>query len=347
MNKHLIAGVDPGTTTGVALLDLKGRLVGLTSSKDMGLSGVVDFILKHGVASLIACDVSSEPGMISKLSSTLGVDVYKPEKSLTVSEKIGVTRGFKTGDSHQRDALAAALNSFSRYKNLFKKIESRGFGDEVKHLVLQGYSIEYGARMLSEPQVTPDEVKKPEAKVKLSPEEKRIRSLEKRIKNLSMELGVKDAHIVGLKEEIASLKRRNHVKPVRHDSSVKTIRNLEFKLKELKKQLSEEKSVRRLLVEVVNGNAVLVGVYPEVTRGYTMANNKVDGRKIKADDFKAVFTDVKANVDLFKSLGVPVHEPKLLKKVGGMWFADRSRLKGVERVSLEELVEDYRKGRRH
>ncbi|MFH1402995.1 MAG: DUF460 domain-containing protein [Candidatus Altiarchaeota archaeon] len=345
MNKYLIVGVDPGTTTGVALIDLKGNLVSVTSSRDMGLSGVIEHIVSHGVPSMMACDVNPAPGMVSKLASSMGVATYVPDKPLSVSEKIGLTRGLDTSDAHQRDSLAAALNAFIKNKNLFKKIESKGLGDDVKHIVLQGYSIEYAARILSEPEPAVDEGEDRKKSVReLSPGEKRIRSLEKRVRNLSIELGVKDADIVRLHEEIAGLKARNHVKQgLRDTSSENTIRNLEIRVGSLKNQIRLEKSVRRMLLDAVKGGKQLVGVYPEVIGGYTIIRKKIRASDIEQDKVRRVFTDVNANHETLRERGIPVHGTDKLKQVDGIWFMDKTSLDEMRNeISVEGLIHEYR-----
>ena len=40
-NKLIVVGIDPGTTTAYAILDLEGNIVVLKSSKNLGLSGVL------------------------------------------------------------------------------------------------------------------------------------------------------------------------------------------------------------------------------------------------------------------------------------------------------------------
>ena len=43
--KHLIVGVDPGTTTGMAILDLEGNLLRLHSSRTMSLKDLIHMII--------------------------------------------------------------------------------------------------------------------------------------------------------------------------------------------------------------------------------------------------------------------------------------------------------------
>ena len=150
---YLIAGIDPGTTTGIAVLNLNGNLIDVFSSKDVGISGAIRYLVGKGRISIIATDVSPAPGFVLKLATRLGSSVSIPSESLKINEKLELTQSYKTEDSHQRDALAAALNTFNKFKNKFQKIESivaesdmnagvkDKISDEVKHRVLHGTSI--------------------------------------------------------------------------------------------------------------------------------------------------------------------------------------------------------------
>ncbi|MFC2163287.1 hypothetical protein ACFLRF_06355, partial [Candidatus Altiarchaeota archaeon] len=248
----------------------------------------------------------------------------------------------------QRDSLAAALNAFANYKNLFRKIDGKGLSDDVKHIVLQGYSIEYAAKMVAGEDVAEEETA-PVAREanELSADDRMIRCLEKRIKNLSTELGAKDAQIVKLKDNIAELKRKNHLRPQAKDETDDvTARNLKHKIGDLKGLLGQEKSVRKMLLAVIAGDAILVGTYPESVNGYALALNKVRAADTRGMDYKAVFTDVTANEKLFKGSGIPVYGTGLLDKVGDLWFADPLMLEKANNVSLEGLVEEYRSRRK-
>ncbi len=348
MIKHLIVGIDPGTTTAVSLIDLQGDIVDIISSKDMGLSNVIEYIVSHGKPSMIACDVNPIPGFVSKISKTFGVRSFIPEKDLSVNEKIEMARGFNVSDAHQRDALAAALNAFNKYRNMFTKVDSLKLSDEVKHMVLQGNSIEKAERILTskdDKEIPEKEIVKKET-IEQSPEDKKIRSLDKRIKSLMTELDKKDALIAKLKEEIAGIKRKNHTRKEWGNSSVEnTIRNYELKISAIKKDLSLKESVKKHLLAVIDDEEALVGIYPEVLDGYCMVRDKVNPKDINVGSFKYVFTDLQLNTDLFRSLGVKVFKIKKLETVDGLWFVDKTDLDDGENMSLEGLIEEYREKR--
>ena len=59
------------------------------------------------------------------MASALGSEVYYPEISLSNVEKAKIIKKYakEIKNSHQKDALAAALKAFRRYHELFLKIE--------------------------------------------------------------------------------------------------------------------------------------------------------------------------------------------------------------------------------
>ena len=153
--KKLIVGIDPGVTVGIAILDLRGGVILLDSAKGLSRGDVVRKISEYGTATIIATDVTSVPAFIQTLSTKFNSRIHSATKVMTVSDKNAMirtfnnTNGTKPSNSHERDALVAALNAYSSHKNVFDRIEaaikkldvripiSRSFIDNVKALVVQ------------------------------------------------------------------------------------------------------------------------------------------------------------------------------------------------------------------
>ena len=153
--KKLIVGIDPGVTVGIAILDLRGGVILLDSAKGLSRGDVVRKISEYGTATIIATDVTSVPAFIQTLSTKFNSRIHSATKVMTVSDKNAMirtfnnTNGTKPSNSHERDALVAALNAYSSHKNVFDRIEaaikkldvripiSRSFIDNVKTLVVQ------------------------------------------------------------------------------------------------------------------------------------------------------------------------------------------------------------------
>ena len=172
--RSLIVGIDPGINTGVAILDLHGRLIHLSSRRDENKTKLARDILDHGSPMMIAMDVHPAPHTVRKIASSLGAAMWVPARSMMVSEKNKLIKLFKKeykeasaggraelklGDKHERDALAAALRAFKSQRTSFLKIEdslrkqdAEGLLDYVVPLLMSGRSenVTNAVRMLRE-----------------------------------------------------------------------------------------------------------------------------------------------------------------------------------------------------
>jgi predicted RNase H-like nuclease (RuvC/YqgF family) len=152
--RHLIVGVDPGMVTGLAAMDLNGRILGMNSGRGITRGQMTRWISELGKAIAIASDVNPAPALVAKLAASHGAILFTPEASLKTSEKKALAerasqdQGAGVEDTHQRAALAAALKAFAFYRNKLEQAGShvRREGkaadlDEVKANVLRGMSI--------------------------------------------------------------------------------------------------------------------------------------------------------------------------------------------------------------
>jgi len=343
MTRYVIVGVDPGTTSAVAAVDFLGCPVGLKSSKDMGVSQTVNVILSYGRPSVIASDVSPTPNFVSRVATKFGVTLFSPEKSLTVNEKLELTRPFETGDAHQRDALAAALYAYSVYKNKLEKIRALGLPDEVANIVLQGNSISQAKSAFEKGPIEPVEKRdeRPQVEEKpLSQEEQRVRDLERRVKALQEVVRDKDREIDGLREELARVKRVKHIVPdMKHEPKNATV-PLEHRIHELKK-------THTVLKRAASGEILLVGAYPEVINGLTLAEVKPGNMK----GVTAAFSSSKRIREFFQDKNIPAYDSGELSVEGGYHYIKKERLLELGRPpekkpDLEKLVTEYRLGRK-
>lgn len=151
-SRPLIVGVDPGVTTGVALVDLDGRILHVTSIRAADRGSVVELISRYGKPVIVAVDVSEVPDSVRKLATQLGANIYTPPHDLTSIEKRDLIERFagevKLRDSHERDALAAAYKAYLSLREKLEDVEEklRDMGaeierEEVKRWVLEGLSL--------------------------------------------------------------------------------------------------------------------------------------------------------------------------------------------------------------
>ncbi|MFH1623050.1 MAG: DUF460 domain-containing protein [Candidatus Aenigmatarchaeota archaeon] len=133
--KALIVGIDPGTNTGVAILDLNGSLLHFSSRRDESRSETIREVMRHGDPFIIAVDVHPAPKTVEKIASSLGALMWVPRRSMTNAEKSKTIKAFKKEyrkatagrelkleDKHEKDALAAALRAFKTNRTFFIKV---------------------------------------------------------------------------------------------------------------------------------------------------------------------------------------------------------------------------------
>jgi len=73
---YIIVGLDPGTTTGIAALNLSGDLVDLVSSRAMSSSDVIEWIAARGRPLVVATDVFPTPGAVEKVKRAFNAVLF-------------------------------------------------------------------------------------------------------------------------------------------------------------------------------------------------------------------------------------------------------------------------------
>ncbi len=294
---YIIVGLDPGTTTGIAALNLGGDLVDLISSRAMSSSDVIEWIAARGRPLVVATDVFPTPGAVEKVKRAFNAVLFTPGADMPGVEKIALGREVGYRNDHERDALAAALSAFKKYKNKFLQVEKKAppevDPDEVKALVVRGYSIENAvAEFIKAP---PPEVRpaapQPAAAANADPENnaqrlqsqqlaEQVRTLRSYVDELRAELAAKDAALRNASEKLDRLKdktareiKRHHEIKIR-DKEIERLRAIlrsERKYtKKLKKnmaarkkaeQIEEVKGLRRLKpLQAFSREAVLLAI---------------------------------------------------------------------------------------
>ncbi|MFB6136242.1 MAG: DUF460 domain-containing protein [Halobacteriaceae archaeon] len=215
---HVIVGVDPGTTTAVALTDLDGTVLDVWSTRTADHAEVVEWIVEHGRPVLVAADVTPMPETVEKIRRSFDAAGWVPDSDLPVDEKKHRAREVGYDNDHERDATAAALYAYDDHEDQFDRIArkvpptlDRG---EVTAEVLGGEaSVEAVLRDLTADEETEEEETE-HTERELTPEEKRIRELETRVERLEShaadlreELDEKEAEIADYEEELSEARR--------------------------------------------------------------------------------------------------------------------------------------------
>ncbi len=129
-----ILGIDPGTTTGICAIGLKGDILLTESRKGFSKSELLKVLSDLGNPLIVSSDTNPPPRMIEKIASAFSARLIVPDHSLLRSEKVGlVKRYMKSRDlkeppwknRHERDALASAIYAWKRVRALLMKIEKK------------------------------------------------------------------------------------------------------------------------------------------------------------------------------------------------------------------------------
>ncbi len=139
----LIVGIDPGTTTGCAIIDVKGNLVHLNSSKNFDLNLLISETINFGKIVLVGTDKANVPSLVKAFATKVGARIVSPKHDLKVEEKKDMAGSFDFGDEHQADALASALFAYKESKAMLDKVDffaaknkKSNILDEIKELVI-------------------------------------------------------------------------------------------------------------------------------------------------------------------------------------------------------------------
>lgn len=220
-NDYLIVGIDPGTTTAVAILDIRGELVNLFSSRVVSISDVIEHITEYGRPLIIASDVTPAPNTVEKVKRAFHAVLLSPSVSLPTDVKIILAKPFGYGNEHERDALAAALWAFRDCKNKFAHIEKKtpvGMdADEVKALVIHGCSIDAAVSQLSVPE-----------KVEVI-QKKEVKIIDKQVLELQETIHRQEKQVSRLKGYIDELQSQITKKDDRIDELVRLLDGIKFK----------------------------------------------------------------------------------------------------------------------
>ena len=155
----MIVGIDPGTNTGIAILDMHGSVVHISSRRSISKSGIIRAITKFGKPLIVAVDVNPAPKNIEKIASSMGTELFTPFRSLTTKDKASTIKQFvrkyeklsgirlKFKSRHERDALAAALKALKANRQLIRKIDNalrkeglQDIFDEVMRMIVKDES---------------------------------------------------------------------------------------------------------------------------------------------------------------------------------------------------------------
>ncbi len=252
--RHLIVGIDPGTTTAYAALDLDGNLLALRSSRQLTMADLIEELTHVGRPLVIASDVREMPFSVEKVRRSFSAIAFSPKADISVEAKLEAARPFPYANDHERDALTAALEAQRHYAHRFSSLLRRvpdGIDlDEVRAGFVRGLSLEQVMEGLrARPPAAPPAPAPPRETV-VDEGDEQCRRLEGQVKRLRTLVGEFQEESARKDREIARLEMR--LKRFRARSAVRALESAEIatrnaEIESLRARLHrEEKNVRRL-----------------------------------------------------------------------------------------------------
>jgi predicted RNase H-like nuclease (RuvC/YqgF family) len=230
---HVLVGIDPGTTTAVAVTDLDGTVLDVFSTRTADTAEVIEWIIERGRPVVVAADVEPMPETVEKIRRSFDAAGWIPNSDLPVDEKLHRTRDHDYDNDHERDAMAAALHAFDDHEDQFDRIADKvppnvDRGEVTARVVAAEDSVETALAALSEDE-EPDEEETEHTPRELTAEEKRIKQLESQVKRL-------EDHVEDLNDTVES--KEGRIGQLKGD--------LEEARSEERKEVRERREVSRL-----------------------------------------------------------------------------------------------------
>ena len=188
---YVIVGIDPGTTTAVAVVGIDGQVLDVYSTRTDDMAGVIEWIVGRGRPFLVAADVTPMPGAVEKIRRSFDAAGWTPDRDLLVDRKQHRTREVPYDNDHERDAIAAALFAVDDHAGQFERIGEqvppRLDRDEViARVVTEETTVEAVISDL-EPEESNEESETAEPAPEPDPAQRRIRELENRLDRIERE----------------------------------------------------------------------------------------------------------------------------------------------------------------
>jgi predicted RNase H-like nuclease (RuvC/YqgF family) len=277
---RVIVGIDPGTTTGVAVVGLDGEPLEVHSTRVADRADVVEWLIERGRPVVVAADVTPMPETVERFRRSFDAGGWTPTTDLPVDEKLHRTRDAAHDNDHERDALAAALFAFDAHEDQFDRIRSKvppqfDRGEVIARVVGGEESVEAVLRDLRDEDEAEDDQSHEEPE--LTEEERRIRRLERRVERL-------ESHAEGLEETVAEKEAR--------------IEEYEEELSAAKRQERREVRERRAVSRLERENERLERERDEARERVTALEEKLERLKTLWKLDHSNFSDVAEGRDL-------------------------------------------------
>jgi predicted RNase H-like nuclease (RuvC/YqgF family) len=253
---HVLVGIDPGTTTAVAVVGLDGEVLETLSTRTADTAAVIEWIIERGRPILVAADVEPMPETVEKIRRSFDAAGWVPETDLPVDTKQHRTREEAYDNDHERDAMAAALHAFDAHEDQFRRIARKipaGFdrGEVTKRVVADEESVEAVIDDLTDDPGEDEEESTHEPR-ELTAEEKEIKRLEARVQRLEDHVEElretvqqKDERIAEYEDELSEARREER----QEARERREVARLERENDRLERELAEEREATEELAD--------------------------------------------------------------------------------------------------
>ncbi len=299
---YIIVGIDPGTTTAIAVLTLEGELRMLHSSRTISVPDVIEMIAEQGRPLIIASDVFPTPNTVEKIRRAFNAVLGSPEDIITTENKIEFAKPYGYSNNHERDAIAAAVSVYRKNRNKFEQIKRKipqGVdADEAIAQVVRGKSVDAVISDLTRKEVKETETEAVKERTdgevihlreSIKRYEESIQEMKRYQGELKRELDLKENKIREL-EGLINRQRTEVYKQLKKDKGImirdKEIARLHSKVSENNKRISflnerinKLKTVRRL---EISGKVLPVKIIHAFTKDSILKTQELFG--IKKDD---------------------------------------------------------------
>jgi predicted RNase H-like nuclease (RuvC/YqgF family) len=215
--KPLIVGIDPGSTSAVAAVDLEGNIELLESGKNFPPREIIQRIVKVGKPVIVASDKAKTPSKVEKIASSVGAEIYEPENDLSSERKKELGKG---ANSHELDAVASAVNAQKQLQRDIRKINKYNNKTEIPKekiakRIFKDQPIQKNNKKEEkedkEQQKTGQKEEKGRGKEDLEKKRlrRRVENLEDQVHELKSRLGEKESENQNLKDRIEELKEED------------------------------------------------------------------------------------------------------------------------------------------
>ena len=246
--EHVIVGIDPGTTTAVAVLGLEGEVLDVLSTRTADTAAVIEWIVERGRPLLVAADVTPMPGTVEKIRRSFDAAGWTPDRDLPVDVKKHRTREVGYDNDHERDAIAAALGAYDAHVDQFERVAAKvpprqELGTVLSRVIADEESVEAVLEDLQDDDAD-DEEEHEHVERELTAEERRIKQLDGQVERLqdhveTLEetIEAKDDRIDELEDELSNARREER----REARERREVTRLERENDRLERELESER----------------------------------------------------------------------------------------------------------